>query len=224
MAYRTSHAYQERSHGNRERRPVQGQADTAARQAAAHRRHGRRGAGERGRRRGDRGGPAQLGAAHRGRGVEHHPRCLDARGEQLFIFVLVFLLVFLLVGVVDVREGSGDLRGVMMAEAPDQGAWLTTILRPAGALDSRAADRLCAALGDLAASSDMVIVNLTATAVSSSRSLARKLLAPAREFDKAGRCLLVVGASPELTAELDRGGVPVVTLAADMLPAQARWA
>ncbi len=112
----------------------------------------------------------------------------------------------------------------MMADVPDQGAWLTTILRPAGVLDSRAADRLCAALGDLAASSDMVIVNLTATTVSSSRSLARKLLTPAREFDKAGRCLLVVGASPELTAELDRGGVPVVTLAADMLPAQARWA
>jgi hypothetical protein len=107
-----------------------------------------------------------------------------------------------------------------MDVVPAQDGWLTTILRPAGTLDTAAADRLCAILRQLAASSDMVIVNLTATTVRSPRALARKLLAPAREFDDAGRCLLVAGASPELTAELDQDGVPVVTLAADMIPAQ----
>ena len=41
------------------------------------------------------------------------------------------------------------------------------------------------------------------------------LRAPAREFYEAGRCLLLVGASTELAAELDHAAVPVITLAAD---------
>jgi hypothetical protein len=106
--------------------------------------------------------------------------------------------------------------------APEQGGWLTTILRPAGALDHAALGRLSEALGHLAASSDMVIVDLTAADVSSPRTLARNLLAPALKFDRAGRCLLVLGASPELTAELDRTAVPVITLAADALPVPAQ--
>jgi hypothetical protein len=102
-----------------------------------------------------------------------------------------------------------------------QGGWLTAILRPAGALDGPAAGRLCESLGHLAACSDMVIVNLTAASVSCPRALARRLLAPARRFDQAGRCLLVIGASAELAEELERNAVPVVTLAADALPLQA---
>jgi hypothetical protein len=119
---------------------------------------------------------------------------------------------------------AGDLGGVMSAQAvpPEADGWLTAILRPAGTLDERAAGRLCEALEHLAASSDMVIVNLTATAVARPRALAVKLMAPARMFDRAGRCLLVIGASPELTAELDGNAVPVITLAADALPSQVR--
>ena len=102
-----------------------------------------------------------------------------------------------------------------------QGGWLTAILRPAGALDGPAAGRLCESLGHLAACSDMVMVNRTAASVSCPRALARRLLAPARRFDQAGRCLLVIGAPAELAEELERNAVPVVTLAADALPLQA---
>jgi hypothetical protein len=108
--------------------------------------------------------------------------------------------------------------GVMAGGA--EGGWLTAILRPAGALDEPAACRLCESVGRLAACSDMVVVNLTATSVSCPRALARRLLPPARRFDQAGQCLLVIGASAELVAELERNAVPVVTLAADALPPQ----
>jgi hypothetical protein len=108
--------------------------------------------------------------------------------------------------------------------APDASGWLTAVLRPAGALDQAALGRLCETLYHLAACSDMVIIDLTATAVSSSRTLARKLWAPAGAFDQAGRSLLVIGASPELTAELDRYAVPVITLGADVVPPQVRSA
>jgi len=95
--------------------------------------------------------------------------------------------------------------------------WLTIILRPAGSLDHAAVRRLGAALGHLAAGSDMVIVDLTAAVVHSPRELALALREPARDFERASRCLLVLGASTALTAELDRAAVPVATLAADAL-------
>ena len=106
--------------------------------------------------------------------------------------------------------------------AAERAGWLTTILRPAGALDASALRRLKNALGPLAACSDMVIVDLTAAEMRSPRALAMNLRQPALDFDRAGRCLLVVGASAELAAELDRDAVPVVTLAADVLPRQGR--
>jgi hypothetical protein len=106
------------------------------------------------------------------------------------------------------------------AAARGEQAWLTTILRPAGSLDRAAARRLGAALGHLAAASDMIIVDLAA-AVRDPRALARALREPAVEIQRAGRCLLVVGAAPWLTAELDRAEVPVVTLAADAVPGPA---
>jgi hypothetical protein len=113
-----------------------------------------------------------------------------------------------------------------MAEVADRDGWLTAMLRPAGVLDEVAANRLCAALSllALAARSDVVIVDLAASTVRNPRALARRLLAPARTFEEAGRCLLVIGADAELTTELDREEVPVVTLGADILPRQARSA
>jgi anti-anti-sigma regulatory factor len=93
--------------------------------------------------------------------------------------------------------------------------WLTTVVRPAGPLDHAALARLSAALGVLEPSSDMVVVDLMAADVSDARELARHLLAPARRFDQAGRCLLLVGASPRVRAELVRAAIPVVTLAPD---------
>jgi hypothetical protein len=69
----------------------------------------------------------------------------------------------------------------------------------------------------------MVSLDLTAAVLPSPRTFARDLRAPARTFEEAGRCLLLLGASPELTAELDRHAVPVITLAADAPPPEAAW-
>jgi hypothetical protein len=111
--------------------------------------------------------------------------------------------------------------GAPANSAADQGRWLTAILRPAGTLDKVALRGLSESLGHLAASSNMVIVDLTAAVVASPRSFARDLRASARTFEEAGQCLLLLGASPDLTAELDRLAVPVITLAADTPPPEA---
>lgn len=97
------------------------------------------------------------------------------------------------------------------AEVDEVAGWLTTVLRPAGSLDRAARRRLSAALGHLAASCDMVIIDLTATQVAAPRALARNLRAPALKLQRAGLCLLLVGAPPDLLAELDRTAVPVIT-------------
>jgi len=115
----------------------------------------------------------------------------------------------------------GAAVGAAASEAADQGRWLTAILRPAGTLDRAALRGLSESLGHLASSSNMIIVDLTAAVVCKPGAFARDLLAPARLFERAGQCLLLLGASPELTAALDRYRVPVVTLAADALPPQA---
>ena len=88
-------------------------------------------------------------------------------------------------------------------------------------MDRAALRGLCQSLGHLASSSNMIIVDLTAAVVFKPGAFARDLLVPARLFERAGQCLLLLGASAELTAALDRYQVPVVTLAADSLPPQA---
>jgi hypothetical protein len=111
--------------------------------------------------------------------------------------------------------------GAPASTAADEGRWLTAILRPAGTLDRAALRGLTESLGYLAGSSNMVIVDLTAVVVASPRTFARDLLSPARTFEEGGQCLLLLGASPALTAELDRLAVPVITLAADAPPPEA---
>jgi hypothetical protein len=111
--------------------------------------------------------------------------------------------------------------GAAASGAADQGRWLTAILRPAGSMDRAALRGLSESLGHLTSSSNMIIVDLTAAVVCEPGAFARDLLAPARAFERAGQCLLLLGASPELSAALDRYAVPVVTLAADSIPPQA---
>jgi hypothetical protein len=113
------------------------------------------------------------------------------------------------------RLAAAPAVGAVASEAADQGRWLTAILRPAGSLDQAALRGLSDSLGHLATSSNMVIIDLTAAVVGQPGAFARDLLAPARLFEQAGQCLLLLGASPELTAALDRYQVPVVTVAAD---------
>ena len=119
------------------------------------------------------------------------------------------------------RLAAAPAVGAVASEAADQGRWLTAILRPAGSMDRAALRGLSESLGHLASSSNMIIIDLTAAVVCKPGAFARDLLAPARLFERAGQCLLLLGASPELTAALDRYAVPVVTLAADSLPPQA---
>ena len=119
------------------------------------------------------------------------------------------------------RLAAAPTVGALASGAADQGRWLTAILRPAGTMDRAALRGLSESLGHLASSSNMIIVDLTAAVVCKPGAFARDLLAPARLFERAGQCLLLLGASPELTAALDRYAVPVVTLAADSLPPQA---
>jgi hypothetical protein len=104
--------------------------------------------------------------------------------------------------------------------ATGEQAWLTTVLRPAGPLEAAAVRKLGAALDQLAAASDLVLLDLTAAVVRDPRALARALRAPATGFERAGRCLLVVGAPGRLVAELDRAAVPIVVLPGDARPAQ----
>jgi len=113
------------------------------------------------------------------------------------------------------------MSGARAARPSGQDGWFTTTVRPAGPLDHAALARLSETLGALEPSSDMVVVDLTAADVRDPRGLARHLLAPARRFDQAGRCMLLVGASPELTAELGRAAVPVVTLGSDVVSRHA---
>ena len=119
------------------------------------------------------------------------------------------------------RLAAAPTVGALASGAADQGRWLTAILRPAGSMDREALRGLCESLGHLASSSNMIIVDLTAAVVCKPGAFARDLLAPARLFERAGQCLLLLGASPELSAALDRYAVPVVTLAADSIPPQA---
>jgi hypothetical protein len=102
---------------------------------------------------------------------------------------------------------------------PETRRWLTTVLRPAGLLDQPGLDQVGLALAILAACSDMVVVDLTAATVVSPRDLARTLLAPAEELDRAGRCLLLRGVPRQLRAELDGVIAPAITLAEDAGPA-----
>jgi hypothetical protein len=123
------------------------------------------------------------------------------------------------------REGPGSRRQ-QTTDAPACAAdrprgWLTTVLRPAGTLDRPALHRLRRALDWLAVSSDMIVIDLTATHVSAPRALARSLRHPARQLQQPGRCLLLIGVPAELAGELDRAGVQVATLAAEALPAVA---
>jgi hypothetical protein len=119
------------------------------------------------------------------------------------------------------RLAAAPTVGALASTAADEGRWLTAILRPAGTLDRAALRGLSESLGHLTGSSNMVIVDLTAAVVGSPRTFARDLRAPARRFEETGQCLLLLGASPELSAELDRHAVPVITLPADAPPPPA---
>lgn len=117
------------------------------------------------------------------------------------------------------RSAIMTMAGMTAREtAREQKGWLTATVRPAGMLDRPALHRISESLALLATCSDLVIIDLTAADVGDPRAFARELRGPALAFERAGRCLLIAGAGPRLTAELDRTAVPVITLAASTLP------
>jgi hypothetical protein len=107
---------------------------------------------------------------------------------------------------------------VLVGGTAQSDAWLTTILRPAGELDRLATDRIAGTLSHLAECSDLAVLDLSAAQVASPQGFARRLSEPAAAFERGGRCLLILGASPALTAELDRAAVPAFTMDTAMLP------
>ena len=121
------------------------------------------------------------------------------------------------------RNTSAGIAGKNRHHVVDlgQSGWLTTVLRPAGRLDRPALGRLSTALSHVAASTDMVIVDLTAAEVTAPRALAQTMRAPAHQLQQAGGCLLVVGAPTSLTAELSRATIPVTAFARGSLPLPA---
>ena len=84
--------------------------------------------------------------------------------------------------------------------------WLTAVLRPAGSLDTSRVALLVQALTALAASSDMLIVDLTATTVPDPQQLAMALRGPAQRFAAPEKCLLLVGGSSDVLRSLTRAG------------------
>lgn len=109
-------------------------------------------------------------------------------------------------------EYMNDSIGAARHPEAEASNWLTTVLRVAGTLDQPTLDQLRPVLRLLALSCDLVILDLSAATVASPPAVARGLLPPAAELDRAGRCLLLRGAPPELVAELSRMRVPAVAL------------
>lgn len=80
--------------------------------------------------------------------------------------------------------------------------WLTTTIRPAGLLDAATVDRLAESVAMLSTTCDLVVLDLSASAVAETDRLAAALRVPARRMTRQGGCLVLRGASEELLAAL----------------------
>jgi hypothetical protein len=96
---------------------------------------------------------------------------------------------------------------------PNDGVWLTAMLRPVGELAGRAIDRFVDDIVDLAQKANIVVVNLVAATVPSPAALARALRRPGVMLSGPEQALLLVGANDELLTELRRQGGEVATMA-----------
>jgi hypothetical protein len=94
----------------------------------------------------------------------------------------------------------------------EDGFWLTAMLRPAGELAGRAIERLVEDLTALAERANIVIVNLVAASVPTPAALAKALRGPGAMLTGPDRCLLLVGADPDLLRELRLAGGDVDTV------------
>ncbi len=92
------------------------------------------------------------------------------------------------------------------------GVWVTAMLRPAGELAGRAIECFVDEIMALAQRATIVIVNLVAATVPKPAALARALRRPGAVLSGPDRALLLVGADPDLLAELRRQGGEIATL------------
>jgi hypothetical protein len=89
--------------------------------------------------------------------------------------------------------------------------WLTTTLRPAGLLDIDATKRLGASVTALSTTCDLVVLDLSATAVADCALLAAQLRGPAARLAGEGGCLMLRGASEELMGALSQAPLAAVS-------------
>ncbi|MCW2672025.1 MAG: hypothetical protein JWP14_614 [Frankiales bacterium] len=83
-----------------------------------------------------------------------------------------------------------------------ENTWLTTTLRPAGLLDIEATERLGESLVALSTTCDLVVLDLSATAVADCALLASRMRGPSARLASEGGCLMLRGASEELVSAL----------------------
>jgi hypothetical protein len=105
------------------------------------------------------------------------------------------------------------VNGADAARSQDQ-LWLTAVLRPAGLLAGPAIARFADELTTLARSANLVVVNLVAASVPDPEDLALALREPGEMLTGPDKCLLLVGASDELLAALDRCGGDIASIEA----------
>jgi hypothetical protein len=89
--------------------------------------------------------------------------------------------------------------------------WLTTTLRPAGLLDIEATERLGESLLALSTTCDLVVLDLSATAVADCDLLASLLRGPSVRLAGEGGCLMLRGASEELMSALSMAPLAAVS-------------
>ena len=89
--------------------------------------------------------------------------------------------------------------------------WLTTTLRPAGLLDVEATDRLGESVTALSATCDLVVLDLSATAIADPDLLAAVLRGPAARLARAGGCLMLRSAPEHLLAALSPASLAAVS-------------
>ena len=90
--------------------------------------------------------------------------------------------------------------------------WLTATIRPVGVLAGATINRLREELVAVAAGANLVVVNLVAADVVDPDGLALALKEPGELLSGPDKCLLLVGADPDLLAALDRCGGEIAAI------------
>ena len=97
--------------------------------------------------------------------------------------------------------------------APER--WLTATFRPAGRLDGPAAADLAGALGAVAVSADMIVLDLGASSITDLGAFVAAMRPVADGLARPERCLLLLNGSPALERAVLDAGLPAAVLSLD---------